>query len=107
MLSVLAQFPESPDGCHCDRLRGEEHRGRLRNSLRSDRQSEACGAGTRKRAAQPLKSSLYPFGACVIAIYCHTSPAQITQYSEYFSLEVLYLQIACCGASALRHQVYI
>lgn len=24
MLVVLAQFPESPDGCHSDRLRGEE-----------------------------------------------------------------------------------
>lgn len=26
VLGVLAQFPESPDGCHCDRLRGEEKR---------------------------------------------------------------------------------
>lgn len=45
LLGVLTEFPESPDGCHSDRLREEERHVRLRNTPRSKPPGEWEGEG--------------------------------------------------------------
>lgn len=99
VLGVLAQFPESPGGCHLDWRKGEEHHGRLRNRVRSDGQSGACGAGTRKRPAEALKRSLVTSPlrhrrhtpASEISVCCHRSVYQVVSGGKN------------CSGKTLRH----
>lgn len=83
VLGVLAQFPESPDGCHCDRLRDRERKRQAdyetrRSTTTTTRDDRATSVQEEegRREQTGFKRRLPPLstrGACVTVICCHTS----------------------------------
>lgn len=86
VLRVLAQFPESPGGCHFDRRRGEEHHGRLRNRARGDGQSGVCGARNEEEARGAFKALPGDVTHASLQCCCHTPISEISGCCHFWSV---------------------
>lgn len=72
LLGVLAEFPESPDGCHSDRLRGAKRRIRPIRNHTVERSAEGVKGGDGDTGG--FKASPAPLtGDCVSGACVHTT----------------------------------
>lgn len=72
LLGVLAEFPESPDGCHSDRLRGAKRRIRPIRNHTAERSAEGVKGGDGDTGG--FKASPAPLtGDCVSGACVHTT----------------------------------